>query len=243
MYIPIAQLKKRVGGYIPIAQLRGEPVVSEPAEPITFEGLEIFGMQTTTPPIFAGPTPQDLLKVMGQGIARQWAATGAKIAQKTKLATDDMVDPKTFFGASPTARALGVSIFGREAPFNATSEDVEILETFGADPEVAKKVGGSLTILFSTLDVLGAEPFKGVVGLIRALKRANNAIDTARAMKSVGFADDVIEAYKDVFVPLKKTKEVKTALDAALSLQNKTTGQGYRPVADLMRETGGVAPR
>ena len=243
-YIPLAQFKKKESGYIPIAQLRGEKL--EPIEPVSIDlGLDLFGTKTTTPAILPQGflTPQTLLKVMGQGIARQWTATGAKIAQKTKLASNDIVDPKSYFGDSPTARALGVSIFGKTEPFNATSEDVETLETFGADPEAVKKFSGSLTILFSTLDVLGAEPFKGVVGLIRTLKRADNAIDVARAMKSVGFADDVIEVYRDVFVPLKTTKEVKTALDAALSLQSKTTGKGYRPVADLMRETGEVAPR
>src|SRR3990167_5734266 len=172
--------------------------------------LKTLGSADIFKPLTAQSTPaiqvsrENIFKVMGQGVARQWAATGAKIAQKAKLATDDIVDPKTFFGISPNARALGVAIFGKEEPFNATSEDVETLETFGADPEAVKKFGGSLTILFSTLDVLGAQPFKGVVGLIRALKKADNAIDVARAMKSVGFADDVIETYKDVFVPLKK---------------------------------------
>src|SRR3990167_1437104 len=243
MYIPVAQLKKRESGYIPIAQLKGEGRDELPAIDSIDLSADIFK------PLTAQSTPaiqvsrENIFKVMGQGVARQWAATGAKIAQKAKLATDDIVDPKTFFGISPNARALGVAIFGKEEPFNATSEDVETLETFGADPEAVKKFGGSLTILFSTLDVLGAQPFKGVVGLIRALKKADNAIDIARTMKSVGFADDVIETYKDVFVPLKKTKEVKTALDAAIALQSKTTGKGYRPVADLVKEGAEIAPK
>ena len=234
-YIPVAQLKKESGGYIPVSEFTGKK-----QEPISFDlGLQPdMGIAQTTPAVLpeGAILPQDALKVMGQGMARQWAATGAKIAQKSRLSTDDLVDPKTFFGTSPSARSLGVSIFGREEPFNATSEDVEFLEVFGADPEVVKKFGGSLTILLSYLDVLGAQPFKGLVGLIRTLKKADNAIDVARAMKSVGFADDVIEAYKDVFVPLKKTKEVKSALDAAISLQSKTTGKGYRPVGELLKD-------
>ena len=242
MYIPIAQLKRKEGRYIPIAQLRGEVKPEIDLSGIDF-GTDIFGTAQTTPLTYEGPTPQDLLKVAGQGIARQWAATGAKIAQKTKLATDDKVDPKTFFGISPNARALGVAIFGKEEPFNATDEDIEIMETFGADPEVTKKFGGSLTILLSVLDFTGATPFKGVVGFTRAMKAADNFADAAKAMKAVGFADDIVEAYAPVFVKARTTKEVKFALDAATALQSKTTGKGYRSVADLAKEAGEVAPR
>ena len=144
MYIPVAQLKKRESGYIPIAQLKGEGRDELPAIDSIDLSADIFK------PLTAQSTPaiqvsrENIFKVMGQGVARQWAATGAKIAQKAKLATDDIVDPKTFFGISPNARALGVAIFGKEEPFNATSEDVETLETFGADPEAVKK--GKITI-------------------------------------------------------------------------------------------------
>lgn len=233
-YIPIAQLKRK-GGYIPIAQLRETPQTPQDFSDIRLGGTDVFGVAQTTP-ITSEIKTLDLVKAAGQGIARQWAATGAKILAQATPEKNDVIDPKTFFGESPNARALGVSIFGKTESFNATDEDVDIMKTFGVDEEATRKFGGSLTILLSTLDVLGAEPFKGVVGLVRALKVADNAIDVAKALRTVGFADDVIEAYKDVFVPLTKTKEVKTVLDAALALQSKTTGKGYRPVSEFAKE-------
>lgn len=242
-YTPISQLKRGGGGYIPVVELTGKKPISEP---VAFDlGMDIFGTQTTTPVVLSERTilPQDVLRVAGQGIARQWAATGAKIAQKTKLASDDKVDPKTFFGVSPNARALGKAIFGRDEPFNATSEDVEFLETFGIEKETTEKFGGSLTILLTALDFTGATPFKGVVGFVRAMKAADNLTDAAKAMRAVGFAEDVIESYGPAFVKAKTTKEVKNALDAATTFQSKTTSKGYRPVAELIKEGGEIAPR
>ncbi|MEK7112335.1 MAG: hypothetical protein AAB875_03320, partial [Patescibacteria group bacterium] len=241
-YVPVAQLKKQESGYIPVAQLRGEEPKEKPDLSEIKLNTDLFGAPSTPPTTEFGTL--DIAKTVGQGLARQWAASGAKIAAETKLATDDKIDPKSFFGVSPNARALGVAVFGKEEPFNATSEDVEFLETFGIEKEATEKAGGALTILLTALDVTPpGKAFKGVAGLIRALRIAKKADEVVDIMKSVGFADDIIDSYKDIFVATRKTKEVKEALEAAVKLQSSTTGKGYRPVAEFLREGAEVAPR
>ena len=241
-YIPISQLKEKgQTGYIPVAQLRGkEPTFS----PVRFQDDLLGSFAQTTPQVSEDViTPQSLLKIAGQGLARAWAATGAKIAETAKLVEGDTVNPKTFFGISPIMQKLGVAIFGKEKPFNAKSEDIELLETFGVEKDIAGMTGGSLTLLFSTLDVTGAgTPIKGVAGLVRALKLSNNIIDASKAMKAVNFADEIITEYAPLFVKAKTTKEVKNVLEGALKLQSSTTGRGYRPIAEL-RGAAEVAPR
>src|SRR3990167_7132899 len=247
-YTPLAELKKKQSGYIPISQLRGEePKPEIDLSDFSLGGTGLPGIQTTTPAILPEGviTQTDLLKVVAQGTARQWAATGHKIVEKIAptLPICEKVDPKTFFGVSPNSRALGVAVFGREEPFNATTEDVEFLQTFGVSEKTGEKLGGSITLMLSALDVTGGGFTKGVAGLVRALKRADNLADAAKALRSVGFAEDVIEIYGESFVKARKTKEVKTLLDAAMDIQSKTTKRGYRPVSSLAKEAAQVAPQ
>lgn len=166
-------------------------------------------------------------KVVGQGIARAWAATGARIAQTSTLSDTDMVDPKTVFGMSPDGIKIAEAVFGKSEPFNATSEDVEFLETFGTDPEIAAGTGGSLTLLLSALDVTGAGgAAKGLAGAIRAIKAAKTAEEALEVARAIGLADDVAKQYADVFATANTTADAKKALEAAVKLQNTTKRTG-----------------
>ena len=136
-----------------------------------------------------------LVKGVGQGFARGTAATGARLASQVSLATDDIVDPNTYFGKPEIGRA----VFGKEEPFNATTEDIELLEAFGADPNVAAGTGGSLTLLLSALDVTGAGGgARGLAGAVRNIKAAKDIAAALKVAKSVGLADDIAEQYEQL---------------------------------------------
>src|SRR3990167_6455455 len=252
-YTPLVELKKkkeaRPTSYIPVSQLRDELKIS--SEPIRLQD-DFAGSFYMSPPALASegtistiPFIGQTLKLAGQGTARAWSAFGARIAEKTKLAEGDLVNPKTFFGISPVAQKLGNAVFGTTTPFNLEKEDVETLTTFGVEPDVAKKAsGGALTALLSIWDATPpGKAAKGVLGAIQALKKSTDVLEAARAMRTVNFAEDVIREYAPLFAKANTTKAVKETLESALSLQSKTTGRGYRPVAELRKEIEVVAPR
>ena len=122
-----------------------------------------FRTQTTTAPMVRADevlTPQRVLGEVGRGMARGWATSGQQIISEMGrglygLDKNDLVDPNTFFGVSPTASRVGRAVFGRDEPFSATTEDVELLGLFGVDPEIAAKTGGTLTMLLTATDLSG----------------------------------------------------------------------------------------
>src|SRR3990167_9823493 len=205
-YTPVAQrtgfisIAAKRTGYIPVAQ-------RETAAPEIPE-LSISPIQPTsisTPAFLPGPGGLtdflNVAKVVGQGIARQYAATAAKISKGFGTISSETVDPKTFFGVSPTSQKIGVAVFGRDTPFSATTEDQEILEIFGIDPKVTEEVSaGKLTFLLTTLDLTGIGKAKGLLGLTRTLKASKDIAETSKALRVVGFAEDVITDYAPLFV-------------------------------------------
>ena len=235
------KIKKTISpmrGYIPVA----ERVVNPEIPPIDL-GLNLLTNTSISTPSVAPEnliTVQDMAKTAGQAIARQYAATGARIASQIPLLgkpSDDVIDPNTYFGTSPTAQKAGIAIFGKDKPFNATIEDKEFLEAFGTDPNISSETGGSLTLLLTALDFTGASGApKGIMGVIRALKYAKTAEETAKIARSVGFSEDIINSYKDIWAKTKTTKETKIALESAVKLQASTKAsivpRAYTPVAE-----------
>lgn len=235
MYTPVSKRNTPARtGYVPVAQRQVAPVVKtqKPVEAETPFATTKLGVAKNT--ILGLPKAAlDTAKSIGQGIARGYAATGQRAAKALKLVEGDTVDPRTFFGASPTAQKIGTAVFGKDKPFSAKTEDIEFLETFGIDPEVGAKTGGSITILLSALDLTGAGGgAKGLAGLSKTLKAAKTAEEAAEAMRAVRFADDIVTDYAPIFAKAKTTQEVKVALDAAMKLSDTTKVAGYVPVAE-----------
>lgn len=242
-YVSVQNRTQAGSGYVPVSK-RGlsSELLDKPSNPV-LSPLSFSTSLSTTPAILT-PRPSleesekkagEMVKAAGQGIARAWAATGAKLAKDLGTSETDVVSPSTFFGVSATSKKIAEAVFGRSEPFTAKSEDIEFLEAFGTDPAIAGGTGGGLTMLLSALDLTGAGGIpKGLAGAIKAIRAAKTAEEAARVAKGLGFADDVASQYADVFVAAKTAKEAKSALEAAVKLQNETklTKPGYVPVAE-----------
>lgn len=201
--------------------------IQSPFFPSGIPQFPIADVKTSTPQTSTSPTPTDMAgdfaKAAGQGIARAWATTGARLAKNAKLAESDVIDPQTIFGTSKFGKSLAENIFGKTEKFNAKSEDIEFLEAFGVDPEVAKGTGGSLTLLLSALDLTGAGGApKGLAGAIKAIKNVKNTEEAIKLGRSLGLADDIVEQYADIFVKASNAQEAKAALEAASKLNDTT---------------------
>lgn len=164
---------------------------------------------------------QELVKVAGQGIARGYASTGSRLASDLGTASTDTIDPNTYFGDSEMGKKAAKAIFGTDQPFNATSEDIAFMETFGVDPNITReKAGGSLTMLLSALDLTGAGgSIKGLSGAVKAIRATKTTEEALKLAKSLKLSDEVAQQYADAFVNAQTVKEAKTALEEAVGAQ------------------------
>lgn len=194
--------------------------------------------QQSTAQVFDGMTTSDFAREVGQGIARAWSATGARLAQNLGTAKSDVVDPKTFLGSEK----VGQAVFGRSEPFTAESEDIEFLEAFGTDPKIAAETGGSLTMLLSALDLTGAGGApKGLSGAIRAIRAAKTAEEALKVAKGLGLAEDVAQEYAELFMRANTASEAKQALEAATAASKPTNKiPTLRQAEESLSRSGGA---
>jgi len=155
----------------------------------------------------AKAVPQ-VAKVVGQGTARGYAATGGFIAEKLGTADSRTIDPKTFLGNEK----LGKAIFGTDKPFDATSEDKELLEALNLGG-LSEKTAGTLTVALGVLDAMPGGG--GLKGIVRSLKRANTTEDVTKVLKSAGLSDIVISEVAPKLAKSTDDKEIIQTFTAA----------------------------
>lgn len=173
--------------------------------------------ETTGPnPIIAVP------KILAQGLAQGFAATGAELASVPGRLKDVAQGkmPSVPFGQSqfvPIGK-IQQAILGTDKPISYA--------TTGALPGVPDEVAPIVGAFFSGLDLTGAGGVKGLKGLSGALKGAKTAEDAARLMKGAGFVDDIIKDYAPMFAKITDAKKIEEGLLAAEKLQNTTVVKG-----------------
>ena len=184
--------------------------------------------QTSTPQTTQFGTG-DVLKTVGQGIARETAALGAAIKgipeQTRALVTNTPVDEtSTSFTPAPKGTFLGnfqQAVYGTDQPISLES----IGEEYGAKPVSEGGSGFNPTLVGLTAGILNLATGGGTKGLSELTKlvtKAKTVEDVLPLLKNAGIADDIAEQYAPLLSTTNKAKEVEEALLSAERLQNTT---------------------
>src|SRR3990167_1516783 len=254
-YIPLAQLKKRETGYIPVSQLRGEQEVKERST-LDFNLGKLFGTKTTTPafiPKEAGTLAilGGLAKEVGQSVARNIGSAGMTIA--TAIASKEakpFIEPlkaedfQSYFG-----QALVDTVFGEGQEVKSIEQRIAEaqpkIEEWQKEMENVSKTPGLnarerfITKVLANLDAPSVA-FTGIMGSVgldltpfggleknayTALRKANTLGDAMIVLKKMGVADDLIRQFAEEVVKIQTDDAAKILFNKIANIQQTTKVQ------------------